>query len=134
MSPAENEGFLVHFFYFFLPCLVPECWGAEGRRSALINIAGNMQLLALGDADSILGATREHPFHLPRMFGDLFFFILTTKANCLGVGDPQSSLHPCHPSFPSGRLKPGMTEHYPTLHPPRLLSVLLNQLPLLLEL
>lgn len=88
MSPAENEGFLVHFFYFFLPCLVPECWGAEGRRSALINIAGNMQLLALGDADSILGVTREHPFHLPRIFGDVFFFYPHNKSQLLGGGGP----------------------------------------------
>lgn len=133
-AQQKNEGFLVCFFYFFLPCLAPECWGAEGQQSTLINIARNMQLLALGAADSILRATREHPFHLPRIFGDVFFLSSKQKPAAWGAGDPQSSLHPCHPSFPSERLKPGMTEHYPTLHPPRLLSVLLNQLPLLLEL
>lgn len=66
---------------------------------------------------------------------EMCFFYPQNKSQQLGgAGDPQSSLHPCHPSFPSERLKPGMTEHYPTLHPPKLLSVLLNQLPLLLEL
>lgn len=97
MSPAENEGFLVHFFYFFLPCLVPECWGAEGRRSALINIAGNMQLLALGDADSILGATREHPFRLPRIFGDVFFLSSQQKPTAWGWGTHNP---PCTPAIP----------------------------------
>lgn len=86
------------FFYFFLPCLAPECWGAEGQQSTLINIARNMQLLALGAADSILRATREHPFHLPRIFGDVFFFILKTKASSLGGQGTRNP--PCTPAIP----------------------------------
>lgn len=72
----------------------------------------------------------------PIYLGYLEMRVLSSKQKSMawGGGHPQSSLHPCHPSFPSERLKPGMTERYPTLHPPRLLSVLLNQLPLLLEL
>lgn len=44
-----------------------------------------MQLLAVCAVDSALGAMREHPFHLPRIFRDLVF-ILKTKANGLGGG------------------------------------------------
>lgn len=76
------------FFYFFLPCLAPECWGAEGQQSTLINIARNMQLLVLGAADSILRATHEHPFHLPRIFGDVFFLSSKQKPAAWGGRGP----------------------------------------------
>lgn len=106
-SPAETVG-----FGFFSSCLVWHLSDEERgeRRSRLINIARNTQLRAACAVDSALWATREHPFHLPRIFRDVVF-ILKTKANGLG-GDPQSSLCPCHPSFPSEWLKPSMTERY----------------------
>lgn len=61
-----------------------------------------MQLLAVCAVDSALGAMREHPFHLPRIFRDLVF-ILKTKANGLGGGTHNPPSTPAiPPSLQSG--------------------------------
>lgn len=99
--------------FLFSSCLILHLSAARGgvEEPPLINIARNTQLPAACAADSPRGAMREHPFRLPRILGDVCF-ILKTKANGFGGDDPQSSLHPCHPSFPSEWLKPSATERF----------------------